>query len=561
MIDKLIHYSLTNPGTVYDEEAMTALELAGRTAHLVNQCVEQINENTQALPGMVTDEVQEQVDNGTFAAQVDKYAGYLSKQITDAEEAMRAELEATENTLGARVDNLLGGITEGSTTLDAEVIDIRTGADGRGYSSAGDAVRKQFLGVPRYKGNLTSNGKDFNAFPENAYFYVSSTDAVNAPEATETGYTFGFCQTFNAGGTVVQLFQSFNSGALYIRYKAQGAWTEWDSTNQDTLTHKDNQKGTGKDFNNFPVDQFFYVAVYDAVNAPEVSAVGHTFGMCQTFNTSGTTVQIFQSFNTGTVYIRYKDVNAWTKWSSTASTVNKNIVTVSTAAELYTTVREMGKNTHVKIRPGVYDISEYINADENAQMNVKEGCIIEGMGDVKIVCHRITPSSVPSLFNFQRGDGEIKNLHLEGSNIRYIVHDEAGGVDTSPGTHRITNCRLHYTGKPWADFTYPRCIGGGNGNNHVTIIEDCVLTGPDAVCIDYHSNFTLASDTPVQPKAGGKVIIRGCYSETGRINFDSLSADQGLHPVLCLVSNNCMAAETTSDGPGYTVKAWNNTTN
>ena len=57
MIDKLNeHYSFCCSASVYDEEAMTALELAGRTTHKVNECVDKINDidnrNEQAIDYM-----------------------------------------------------------------------------------------------------------------------------------------------------------------------------------------------------------------------------------------------------------------------------------------------------------------------------------------------------------------------------------------------------------------------------------------------------------------------------------------------------------------------------
>lgn len=39
------HYAMENPASVYDEEALTALELAARTAGKVNECVKTINEH------------------------------------------------------------------------------------------------------------------------------------------------------------------------------------------------------------------------------------------------------------------------------------------------------------------------------------------------------------------------------------------------------------------------------------------------------------------------------------------------------------------------------------
>lgn len=160
MIDKLNHYSLNNPASVYDEEALTALELAGRTAAKVNEVVEDQNnlrEETEThlgeqdttiakrldaqdskirselydikvneIPLTVTHEIQGRIDNGEFYNQIDSHLGNLNE----------------------RVNNLLNNIPEGGTTSDAELVDIRVDSEGQTHANAGSSVRWQSKYVP-----------------------------------------------------------------------------------------------------------------------------------------------------------------------------------------------------------------------------------------------------------------------------------------------------------------------------------------------------------------------------------------------------------------------------
>lgn len=149
MLEQIGHYSLANPASVYDEEALTALELAGRTAAKVNETVAAFNTleaetnehledqdkkiddefaeqnaaidemNSKTMPAKVVAEMDKRINDGTFTQKINEYAGNLSE----------------------RVNNLLGTLPEGATTMDAEVIDARTDLNGVAWASLGDHVR------------------------------------------------------------------------------------------------------------------------------------------------------------------------------------------------------------------------------------------------------------------------------------------------------------------------------------------------------------------------------------------------------------------------------------
>lgn len=149
MIEKINHYSLTTPASVYDEEALTALELAGRTASKTNEVVEAQNNlekettdhlknqddtidkrlngqdkrlddfQSDVIPAVVEQNVQSKIDNGTFDEMIDRYAGDL----TD------------------RLDNLLNNTENGGTTSDAELVDARLDFTGSTSQNAGNAIR------------------------------------------------------------------------------------------------------------------------------------------------------------------------------------------------------------------------------------------------------------------------------------------------------------------------------------------------------------------------------------------------------------------------------------
>lgn len=160
------HYAMENPASVYDEEALTALQLAGRTTAKVNETVEAFNkletetgahlkQQDAAIPEKVADEFQKRIKDGTFDNMIDKHVNWLSD----------------------RVDNLLGQVSEGSTSGDAELIDARTDANGNQWTNAGNNIRAMQNQTQKLLGAMTIPILEKVEKPSNIGYYDRETGA------------------------------------------------------------------------------------------------------------------------------------------------------------------------------------------------------------------------------------------------------------------------------------------------------------------------------------------------------------------------------------------------
>lgn len=207
MIDKLGHYSLTSPASIYDEEAMTALELAGRTAGKVNECVEVINQLDVTLDTRVEASVNRNIKDGVFDKQIDRHTQAITNEVND--------LINDVSSLDKRVDNLVVNGAENSP----EVVDIRVGADGKTYSTAGVAVRSQLRDkvskVEYYDVQLEVGGLSITA----SGWDYSDTFCQNARVRVKSGHAL----KLQAGDTIG--LTSYSDARFYLGFKVNGVYT------------------------------------------------------------------------------------------------------------------------------------------------------------------------------------------------------------------------------------------------------------------------------------------------------------------------------------------------
>lgn len=150
MIDPIRHYSLLTHVTVHDEEALTSLDLAGRTAGKVNEIVSEVNQQREELeqglasiPDGIKGAIEELNEDGTLRELVNEtlYRD-INERLGETDSYIEGALIEIDKDLDD-MDRRIGTLVASGTPTDgsSEVIDARIAADGSSYNSMGQHIR------------------------------------------------------------------------------------------------------------------------------------------------------------------------------------------------------------------------------------------------------------------------------------------------------------------------------------------------------------------------------------------------------------------------------------
>lgn len=206
------HYAMENIPSVYDEEAMTALELAGRTTAKINEVIkdqndlrttttEHLAQQDESLPGMVETTVQNHIDGGTFDRQ------------------LNAHMDNVDAELGYKVDKRQPGQV-GMSMLSQEVKEAMTGGS---------------VPVVGYNAVTSDNIMKGAVTPDKLPFVTSGFNALrNTPYSTDTYYNHGGTYKANIAGCTAFDYFPIYAGETYHYYNVRGYFS--------TISYEDGTK-------------------------------------------------------------------------------------------------------------------------------------------------------------------------------------------------------------------------------------------------------------------------------------------------------------------------------
>lgn len=559
------HYSLENPVSIYDEEAMTALELAGRTTAKVNEVVEAQNALQEAteshlqqqdadienqkntvIPNRIKSEVQRHIDNGDFDRQINTYAGNLREELAEGVEANNADMQSNftqvVTPLQAQVDTLLGSLLTGSTTGDAELIDMRTNPDGTVSASAGAALRNHYpYNVPQTVDS--SNYKELlptlNIRKPTIYRLTFAAGDTEIPaNCPFTAWPGGIGMLFTTCSH--QLWdQDFYMAQVLIL--TNGVYYRWSSSEYQNWTCiTDNNAGVVSNLvdivENCPnINELTTPSITRFVFGPGTTNFPEGFpwdvwptGSLVTLITAGG-IGGTKTYNTqllitcDDIYYRYAGLD-WEAWHClTKSGAEAPSITVD-GSSLLEGVKKCYSQDIKKliVQPGNYDLiaeykahygsdyfENYVNYSTDDPFDrglwLENIEVIFAPGAVVTCKYYGDNPNVKSYFSAiaTGNDVTIDGLELDAENLRYGIHPDYTYGDKL-ATMVIRNSILsHKKGD-----TNCKAIGAGFGPHNDWLIENCVFKSngiTEAVFSCHNSNWTADVQS--------RLTVRNCYIE------------------------------------------------
>ena len=146
--------------------------------------------------------------------------------IENSIEQVSSQIDENANLLNARMDTFTK-LEEGSTTADAELKDIRVGADGTTYENAGESVRGQISKISKnVNDQITNLNSDFSDIKTEMNYFNGEEITVEINNKAYGQYEVGNVTT--SGGGIVRITPSYyelDTATYFVYFKGKASAT------------------------------------------------------------------------------------------------------------------------------------------------------------------------------------------------------------------------------------------------------------------------------------------------------------------------------------------------
>lgn len=452
----------------------------------------------------------------------DVYKQVLSAQGKNAQD-IKTERERIDNQLSAG-------------TVDGELKDVRVGADGKTYASAGTAVREQ-MAFKADKGELdrlrTVVAFDYQHLDREARVvgeYWSAAVDVPVDAYTAEGYSrYPVVRNLPAG---IYHWKNLSANFTWVENIAEGKASKLSALSGGTASVE----------------------------------IDYAFNLYATVSGADTTGQFSsgdlpKSYLFGPYNVTYLDSTPRTFYCGPTREYTKLRDAIS-AAELY-------MDSVVYVDRATYDLVEEYgeaffanytpNSEKGIELKNRVRVIFEQ--GAKVVCNytgdNVNVHTYFSPFNAGEYGFTLENAWVESTNTRYTMHDELSGAST-PNRNVYRGCTFIHdsSSTSWGPH---QALGGGFGSWSDVVIEDCYMSAVG--CSDVLTYHNAGYENPGLTEYASRLVIRGCYIE-GTIRVNSTGYSKLM--THAYVSGNSLVEEpksgkTTADATtNVALHAWGN---